>query len=184
MNKKVTTFEITSTALMCAILCVLAPVSIPLPGLVPISLATMIVYFIGYILGVRYGTLCVMLYIFLGAIGLPVFSGFSGGLQKLAGPTGGYIITYIFMAFLVGIFVSKFKDNVIVLVFSMLLGMLFNYVGGTIWFVYVTKMSVKAAIAVCILPFFVLDLVKIGIVALIGPVIRKRLVRAGYLKKY
>ena len=76
------------TAIMAAIICVCAPFSIPVPGLlVPISLATFAVYLAGGVLGAKRGALAVLVYILIGAVGLPVFSGFSGGLAKLFGVT-------------------------------------------------------------------------------------------------
>ena len=84
------------TALFSGILCVLAPVALPVPGSpVPLSLATFAVYLTGMILGTKQGVLSVLVYLFLGTVGLPVFSGFSGGIGILLGPTGGYLLGYI-----------------------------------------------------------------------------------------
>ena len=105
-KRKITIYQLCVIAMMTALLCVLAPMSVPI-GPVPITLATMVIYFMVYVLGPWMGTCSVCLYIFLGAIGLPVFSGFVGGLGKLAGPTGGYIAGYILMAFVGGIIIKK-----------------------------------------------------------------------------
>ena len=88
------TRDLTLTALFAAILCVAAPFSIPV-GPIPITLATFAIYLAAIVLGKKYGTLAVVIYILLGAVGLPVFSGFSGGFQKIVSATGGYIIGYI-----------------------------------------------------------------------------------------
>ena len=96
------------TALMTAVICVLSPFSIPI-GPVPVSLSTMAVFLCVYALGLRDGCAAVGLYILLGAFGLPVFSGFSGGIAKLSGPTGGYIIGYLFMAAIGGWFIDRFR---------------------------------------------------------------------------
>ena len=91
------TYEITMTALMAAVTCILAPLSIPI-GPVPISFTNLAIYLSLYLLGWKKGTISYLIYLLLGLVGLPVFSGFTGGPAKLAGPTGGYIIGFIVMA--------------------------------------------------------------------------------------
>ena len=104
MNAKVKTrneriLEIVKVALMAALISVLGPIAVPLPFTpVPISLGILAVYISSYLLGAKTGTLSVIIYILVGLVGLPVFSGYTGGAAKLAGPTGGYIIGFIFVA--------------------------------------------------------------------------------------
>lgn len=94
-------------ALMTAIICVIAPFAIIIPiSPVPISLATFAIYLTIIILGWKDGVISVVLYVFLGFAGAPVFTGFTGGAAKILGPTGGYIIGYIFLAFIEGAFVD------------------------------------------------------------------------------
>ena len=88
-----TTYAITVTALMTAVTCILAPLSIPI-GPVPISLTNLAIYISLYLLGWKRGTISYLIYLLIGLVGIPVFSGFTGGPAKLAGPTGGYIIDY------------------------------------------------------------------------------------------
>ena len=88
------TYEITITALMTAVTCILAPMSIPI-GPVPISFTNLAIYLSLYLLGWKKGTISYLIYLLIGLVGLPVFSGFTGGPAKLAGPTGGYIIGFI-----------------------------------------------------------------------------------------
>ena len=88
------TYEITITALMTAVTCILAPMSIPI-GPVPISFTNLAIYLSLYLLGWKRGTISYLIYLLIGLVGLPVFSGFTGGPAKLAGPTGGYIIGFI-----------------------------------------------------------------------------------------
>ena len=111
MKKQITstlsTKCLTITALMTAILCIVAPFSLPLPfSPVPISFATFILYLTSYVLGAKYGTISCLLYLLLGFIGLPVFSGFSGGVGRLLGPTGGYMIGYLFLVLIGGLAVE------------------------------------------------------------------------------
>ena len=90
MEKKLTTYQMAVTALMAAVMCVLGPLSVPI-GAIPISLTNLVICFSAWLLGPKFGTLSVAVYLALGAVGLPVFSGYGAGLAKLAGPTGGYL---------------------------------------------------------------------------------------------
>ena len=100
------TYEITMTALMAAVTCILAPLSIPI-GPVPISFTNLAIYLSLYLLGWKRGTISYLIYLLLGLVGLPVFSGFTGGPAKLAGPTGGYIIGFIVMAIIAGLVIDN-----------------------------------------------------------------------------
>ena len=117
------TAQMTVTALMTAITCILAPMALPIPvSPVPISLA--------YILGTKLSVVSYVLYLLLGTVGLPVFSGFSGGVGKLLGPTGGYLIGFIFLAAISGFFVEKFPAKIYMHVVGMIIGMAICYIFG------------------------------------------------------
>ena len=152
------TYAMVTTAFMAAVTCILAPLSIPI-GPVPISLTNLAIY--------------LSLYLLIGLAGLPVFSGFSGGIGKLAGPTGGYIIGFIPMAIIAGIIIDHFRKRWIQLL-GMILGTAVCYVFGTAWFCMQAGYTVSAALAVCVIPFIPGDLVKMVIALTIGPVIRQR----------
>ena len=96
MEKKLTTYQMAVTALMAAVMCVLGPLSVPI-GAIPISLTNLVICFSAWLLGPKFGTLSVAVYLALGAVGLPVFSGYGAGLAKLAGPTGGYLVGYLLL---------------------------------------------------------------------------------------
>ena len=98
-DKKLTTYQMAVTAVMAAVLCVLGPLTVPI-GAVPISLANFVICLTAWLLGPKFGTLSVVIYLALGAIGIPVFSGYGAGLAKLAGPTGGYLVGYLLLAFI------------------------------------------------------------------------------------
>ena len=103
------TFMLTLAALFAAVLTAASWISLPLPFTpVPVNLATLAVTLAGALLGHKYGTLSVLVYILLGAAGVPVFAGFTGGLGHLAGPTGGYIIGYLTSAFICGLIMHMF----------------------------------------------------------------------------
>ena len=91
--------DLTLIALMAALTCILGPMSITLPFTpVPISFTNLVIYFSIMVIGMKRGTISYLVYLLIGAVGLPVFSGFSGGLAKLAGPTGGYLVGFIFFS--------------------------------------------------------------------------------------
>ena len=97
------------TALITAVTCILAPLSIPIPfSPVPITLTNLVIGFSIYLLGWKKATLSYIIYLLLGLAGLPVFSGFSGGFAKFAGPTGGYLIGFIFLTIIGGLIIDHF----------------------------------------------------------------------------
>ena len=89
-NKKLTTYQMAVTALMAAALCVLGPLSVPI-GAIPISLSNFVICLTAWLLGPKFGTLSVAVYLLIGLVGVPVFSGYGAGIAKLAGPTGGHL---------------------------------------------------------------------------------------------
>ncbi len=166
--------ELSVCGMMAALICVLAPVSLPLVSEVPISLATLAVMLCGVLLGRNLGSLAVLIYIILGAIGLPVFAGWSSGLGIILGVTGGYIIGYLPLAWISGYFSEKFGKNCrgfakyAVLTGGMILGNAVLYLIGTIWFIKATGMGLAAAMSVCVIPFIPGDLIKTAVVAVLA----------------
>ncbi len=178
-NQKTSTSQMTLVGLMAAVTCILAPMSIPLPGGVPISLTNFVIYLTVFLLGWKKGTLSYCIYLLIGLIGLPVFSGFSGGIGKLAGPTGGYLIGFIFMAMISGYFIEAFPGKIYMYIIGMALGTAVDYICGTVWFMMQTQMTLGATLAACVLPFLIGDVLKIMIATLTGPMLRQYLVKAG-----
>ncbi|NLX63598.1 MAG: biotin transporter BioY [Clostridiaceae bacterium] len=176
MERKSFVYRKTMIGLMAAVICILGPLSIPV-GLVPVSFTNLAILFSIYILGTKNALMSLLIYIFIGLAGAPVFSGFSGGPAKLLGPTGGYIIGFIFMALMSGIFIDKFIDKWFLCVSGMVLGTLACYTLGTAWLSCQADMAIPAAISVGVLPFIPGDIIKILFVAIMGPRIRQRLIR-------
>ena len=170
--------EMTITALMAAVICVLGPISVPI-GPVPISLTNLAIYFVLYAVGTKRGLSAFLIYLLLGLAGLPVFSGFTGGPQKLFGPTGGYIIGFLGMTLVAGLFIDRFTEKRIRCVLGMFLATLIPYVLGTLWLAVSAHMTFKAALAAGVLPFVWEDVLKMAAADALGPVIRNRLRRAG-----
>lgn len=175
MNK-INTKNMTTIALMSALLCIIGPLSIPLPFTpVPIVLTNLIIYLSCCILGAKKGTLSVLIYILIGLIGLPVFSGFAGGFSKLAGPTGGYLIGYFFCAIITGLFVEKFEDKIYMYAIGMILGTLLCYTFGTIWLAKQMNSTFVQAFSIGVLPYIIGDSLKILFGTLLGFKIRVKL---------
>lgn len=163
------------TAIMAAAICITAPFSIPMPSAVPLSLATLAVYLAGALLGKTKGIAAVAVYILLGLVGLPVFSGFMGGPAVLFGATGGYIIGYLPCVFITGAFSERFCGKPLALISGMVLGTLLLYVIGTVWFVMFTGADVLSALMVCVVPFIAGDALKITAASVICISLRKKL---------
>ncbi len=182
--------DITFIGVAAAIICIFAPMSVQI-GPIPITLATFAIYFTAATLGAYRGTIAVSIYILLGAIGLPVFSNYSGGLQKIAGATGGYIIGYIPLALIIGLFADKiqvaykkdgkfnFKSILAVAKYpvGMILGTAVLYVLGTAWYCFVSGNTLAVALTYCVIPFLGVDLIKIvaasALVTAIVPALRR-----------
>lgn len=179
-KKKFNTKQLSTTSLFAALMCILGPLSIPI-GPVPISLTNLVIYFSVIILGTRLGTLSFIVYLFLGSFGLPVFSGYSGGLAKLAGPTGGFLIGFIPMALLSGLFAKKFLNKKVILYIGFVLATLIAYAFGTVWFVLSMKCGVWYALTICVFPFLIGDGIKIFAATIIGSGIRARLLQTGLI---
>lgn len=180
-KKKKSIYSITLIGLMAALTCIVAPFSIPI-GPVPLSLTSLVIYLTVILLGCKKGTLSYIIYLLIGLAGIPVFSSFTGGFQKLSGPTGGYLIGFIFTALITGFFVDHFMGKRSMYFVGMLLGTLVLYGFGTAWLAYQTDMSFQAALFAGVIPFIPGDLAKMLIALFIGPQIRKQIVKAGFLQ--
>lgn len=178
--KKSTVFNMTSCALMAALMCVLCPVSVPI-GPIPISLSILVILLTVYVLGTWRALVSYTVYLLLGAVGMPVFSGFQGGLAKLAGPTGGYLAGFWLMILVAGIIMEKGKRNLLVTILGMLVGVAIDYAVGTAWFVFQTESTVVHALDVCVYPFIPFDVAKIVIAVLLGNVVYQGLQKAKLL---
>ena len=177
---KLTTQTITRVALATAVICVLGQMSINLPiSPVPISLGILGIFLAVYVNGWLYGTLSCMLYILIGFVGVPVFAGFTSGLTKLAGPTGGYIIGYIPLALIAGFFISKFEKKIPLHILGMVLGTLSCYLLGTLWLMISLKLDFSAALMAGVIPYIPADAVKMAIAVGLGIPVRSGIKKIG-----
>ena len=171
--------DMTLTAVMAALICIAGPLTIAV-GPVPLSLATFAVMLGGTVFGKKRGAAAVGLYLLIGIIGVPVFSGFTGGFQKLAGVTGGYLVGYLPCAFLAGLGAEHAGKRKWMLPGMMVLGTAVLYTVGTAWFMIQTGNAFGAALGLCVLPFLPGDAVKILAVTLLAGTVRKAV--AGTMK--
>lgn len=161
-------------ALLAAILCVLAPLSLP-AGAIPVSLASFAIFIIAGCVKTKYSVIAVIVYILLGAFGLPVFSAFTGGFHRIAGITGGYIIGYIPCALIIGLLVNKYENKKFIYPLSMIAGTFACYFTGTIWYMLQTKAEIAAALLTCVVPFLLGDVLKITTASILSIPLRRRL---------
>lgn len=180
-KSKLTIYQMAAVSLMTALLCILGPMSIPI-GAIPISFTNFVIYLTVYLLGTKLGTLSYLIYLLLGAAGLPVFSAYSGGLAKLAGPTGGYLIGFIFMSVICGIFIKKSQGKALFSILGMMIGTAVAYIFGTAWFMIESGSTLMYALTACVFPFLIGDGIKILLASNIGPLIRSALQKAHLLE--
>ena len=137
---------------------ILAQIRFTLPSLVPITLQTLGIYLIGLVLKPKIAFISSLIYILMGAIGLPVYSGFSAGLSTILGPTGGYIFSFPITALIIS-YLVHYRSTTIFKFGALILGTI------TLWFMYIMKMSFSASLIICVLPFLPGDVLKIFIAA-------------------
>lgn len=159
--------DLVFTAMFAALIAVCSILSIPI-GEVPITLQTFAVCLAAAMLGWKRGTLSVLIYVLLGAVGVPVFAGMTGGVGILAGPTGGYIIGFIPAAIIIGLAADKWERKALPLIVAMVLGVLVCYLIGTIWFMVVTGMGIGESLMLCVVPFLIPDGVKIALAMILS----------------
>lgn len=162
-------------AIFAALICIAGPIAVPLPGMVPISLGTFAIYLTGALLGGKRGTISVIVYILLGTVGLPVFTNFMGGFAKVLGPTGGYIIGYIPLVLLTGIFADMPSKKRWTMPVGMVLGTVVMYSIGTVWFMILNGVNLTTALVNCVLPFLIGDSIKIALTTMIAIPLKSRL---------
>lgn len=175
-SRHFTTQRLVLIAMVTAITCILAPFSVPIPiSPVPISLTNLVLLISVYVLGWKDATVSFLIYLLIGAAGLPVFSGFAGGLGKIAGPTGGYLVGFIFMTIIAGLFVGHFPDRRSLIVIGMALSTAVTYLFGTAWLAFQMEIPFTAALSIGVLPYLPGDTAKIILAVVTGPILRSRL---------
>lgn len=176
MNSKFRVVDLTYMAVGAALTAVCSWISIP--STVPFTLQTFAVFCVLSLLGGKRGTVSIVIYILLGAVGMPVFAGFTGGIGILLGTTGGYIIGFILMGLLFWLAERFFGNALPVRIVSMLAGLLVCYAFGTGWFLWVYArqsgaVGIGTALSWCVLPFILPDLAKMALAVGIAGRVKK-----------
>ena len=165
-------------ALSTALTCILAPLSISIPiSPVPVSLTIFALLIGAYALGTTGAVISFVLYALMGLAGIPVFSKFTGGIGVLLGPTGGYIIGFVFVSFFAGLFIEKFENRRLMHALGMIIGIAICYAFGTAWLALSAGMGFSQALFAGVIPFIPADAVKIAAALSIGPKLRRMLSR-------
>lgn len=172
------TYDMAYIAVFAVLMAVCSWISIP--TVIPFTLQTFAVFLAVCVLGGKRGTLSVVIFVLLGAVGVPVFAGFTGGPQVIMGNTGGYIIGFIFATLLMWLMERLLGRKTWVQAVSMLLGLAACYVFGTIWFMVVYMrttgpVGLTAVLGWCVIPFIIPDVVKAALALFLGNTLRKPL---------
>ena len=146
-------------ALFSAVISVISQVYILTPFGIPLTLQTFAISLCGFILGTKWGTASVITYIGVGLLGLPVFSGFSGGIQHIISPTGGFIIGFIFLSLLCGI-LNNSKNKFIGILLG-IIGVSVCHLIGVIWFSFISKSGFWTAFITSSMPFLIKDILSV-----------------------
>lgn len=169
-KRSLTTREMAYIALFAIIIAICSWASVP--GPVPFTMQTFAIFLSVGLLGGKRGTMAVAVYLLMGVFGLPVFAGFTGGIGRLLGATGGYIVGFLFSALIMWAMEKAFGRSGKVLLLSMVMGLLVCYALGTAWFVLVYNhvtgpMGWASALLICVVPYLVPDAAKIALAMLV-----------------
>ena len=166
------------TALFAVVIAVCSWISVPF--VIPFTLQTFAVFCAVLILGSKRSFLSVLVYMLMGVVGLPVFSGFNSGFGALFGITGGYIIGFLFIPVSYMIFTYAFDNKTFVKILGLIVGLAVCYAFGTLWFVYVyssTKgtISIISALSTCVFPYIVPDMIKLFLAFSVSKALQKHI---------
>ena len=175
-KSKITTKELVFTALMAVIIAVCSWISIPTT--VPFTLQTFGVFMAVGLLGGKKGTISVLVYILLGAVGVPVFTGFSSGIGVLLGTTGGYIVGFLLSGLVYWAMTAAFGEKLPIMIIAMVIGLLVCYAFGTAWFMIVyakntAPIGLMTALGWCVFPFIIPDCIKIALAVVLTKQLKK-----------
>lgn len=178
MTQKSKTYDIVYIGIFAALMAICSWISIPTT--VPFTLQTFGVFLAIIVLGGKRGTLAILVYILLGAIGIPVFSGFTGGIGRLLGTTGGYIIGFLCSALVMWAFEKYFGKGIPATIAAMVVALTVCYAFGTAWFLFVYIRNTGAVglgtvLGWCVIPFILPDCVKMALALLLGRRLSKAL---------
>lgn len=176
-SRKLSTRDLCMIGLWTAVIVIMAQISIPMPLGVPMTMQTFAITMAGVVLGGKKGFIATGIYVLLGAIGIPVFANFSGGLSCIVGPTGGFILSFPIMAWIIGLGVDYKDRSKFTFIGAIIAGTIINYVIGVIMFCVLTGSGIGVGITACVVPFIPTAIIKAIVASIVGLKIRARLVR-------
>ncbi len=173
--------QLVTSAMLTALICVMAQISIPVQP-IPFTLSLFAIFVTSTLLTPVYAVLSILTYLLIGAIGLPVFASFKGGIQALVGPTGGFLMAYPIMAFITSFFHTYVKlpkklPKAFTLAIGMLLSLVVCYLFGAAWFTFsnTSGYNFYDALTLCVFPFIPFDIIKIILAITSGLIIKNAL---------
>lgn len=173
-TSKITLSDLCSIAVFTAVIAIMSQLSVPMPMGVPMTMQTFAITLSAVVLGAKKSAVAAFIYLLLGAVGVPVFAGFSGGLQALVDPSGGFLISFPLMAYLIGYGVEHRQIKGMFTLF-IIIGTLANYAFGVLMFCLITQSGVMAALTACVIPFIPTAVIKAVLAAGLGLQIRSKL---------
>ncbi|MBQ1517686.1 MAG: biotin transporter BioY [Clostridia bacterium] len=179
---------ITAAAMSAALITVCSWISIPALGpFVPFTLQTFAVFVIAGLFDLKTGFISIMVYLFMGAVGVPVFSGFKSGFAAITGPTGGYLVGFLFMIVTICLFKKIKSKSIVYLIIGMSIGLVLCYIFGTIWFYCVfahngDSKSFISILSICVIPFIIPDILKMTAAVILVSRVYSPLKKMGFVK--
>ena len=165
------TLDLVYTAIGVTLIAVCSWITIPMT--VPFTLQTFAVFAVLLILGGKRGTLATLVYVLMGAVGIPVFSGFGGGVGILFGKTGGYILGFVLASLVYWAMTAALGDKLAIRIAALAAGLVVCYAFGTAWFMHLYMkntgpVGLMTVLSWCVFPFIVPDIVKLGMAVLVS----------------
>ncbi|MGI6692176.1 MAG: biotin transporter BioY [Christensenellales bacterium] len=174
-NARIRTRDMMHIALFATAIAIASQImfTLPMAPLVPINMALLAVYLTGALMEMKHSCLAVLVYLLLGAVGVPVFAGLKGGPQALLGHTGGFLIGYLLCVLAIGLLRGAWRGTFAGRCAMFALGLLLCYAFGTAWFMHKTGHSLSVSLGYCVWPFLPGDLAKIALAATLTPRLEK-----------
>jgi biotin transport system substrate-specific component len=176
-KKVMTTRELCYIAMFVTVTAVCAQIQIPQPGGVPFTLQAWAISLAGLVLGPKNGAIVALVYVLLGAVGVPVFAGFTGGLGVIMRPTGGFILSFPVVALLAGL--GERKGGIVWVVLGLATGSIFNWTVGLFWFNWVTEFGLAVSFGYAVAPFLIVGVVRTAVLPLFNKNIKVAMTKAG-----
>ena len=171
------TRDMTYIALMAVLISVCSWLSVP--SVIPFTMQTFGIFCALLLLGGKRGSIAVLLYIVMGAVGLPVFSNFTGGVGKLMGPSGGYIFGFLLTALCYWAMTALLGEKPLIKILGLAAGLVLCYAFGTLWFVEVHSRSepigIISALSMCVFPFILPDAIKLALALAVEKLLKNRI---------